>query len=157
MLYQKLFNTWNYPFSMAKKNKAKNKKEVKTPKKTQTEKDKKINDKIKITYNKKALFSILVLSVLLVITLFWTVRIIENQTGKGNECKVNEDCVIQQTTCCPCTMGGEEKCMPKQEAQEVQQRLDEECDEDLICIALFNCMVESCSCDDGSCVDVLSE
>ncbi len=70
--------------------------------------------------------------------------------GKEFECKTDSDCVKVQTTCCPCNMGGEEICTAKDKA-DLYKVKEEECPTNLICTALFNCKIESCSCINGKC------
>jgi hypothetical protein len=66
------------------------------------------------------------------------------------QCIEENDCVKVQTTCCPCNMGGEEKCVAKSELAFYEEKL-EECPENLACIALYNCKIDVCSCENGEC------
>jgi len=68
----------------------------------------------------------------------------------GAECVIDSDCVKVQTTCCSCSSGGEESCVPNNEVESYQQEL-ESCPSNLICIALYNCQIESCQCIEGKC------
>ena len=73
--------------------------------------------------------------------------------GKGNtaaECNANEDCVKVRTTCCSCHSGGEEKCVPKNE-EEAYNDLLKDCSQNIFCTAVYNCKIESCSCEAGKC------
>jgi len=105
---------------------------------------------IKIKHNKKLLFLILILLVLLVFTVF----MINKKEGikKKKECLSDEDCIKQQITCCPCSMGGEEKCVSKEEAVYLRRKI-EECDKDIFCIASYNCREFNCACEEGKCVE----
>jgi len=106
--------------------------------------------KIRLNYNKK----ILVFIVLLVIFIFGLAILIPKQQ---EGCKSDSDCVKQQVTCCSCNMGGEERCMAKQEAKEWQDKLARECKEERLCIALYNCKDTICKCSNGECVEVERE
>ena len=55
-----------------------------------------------------------------------------------------KECVKVQTTCCPCNMGGKEKCVKKSEVEDYRKKL-ENCSEGLICPAVYNCNIESCN------------
>jgi len=64
------------------------------------------------------------------------------------QCQKNEDCVKVQTTCCSCNMGGEEKCVLKSNSS---LYMPNNCQKDVMCLAMFNCKIKSCSCIQGSC------
>ena len=49
-------------------------------------------------------------------------------------------------------MGGREECMTKGEAKEEQEKLGE-CEQNLLCIAVYNCQDTSCKCVNGGCVE----
>lgn len=70
------------------------------------------------------------------------------------ECREDSDCIKLQTTCCPCEMGGIEKCVPYG-----QQRLFEpkECSENPVCIALYNCEIRGCICVENECTEIVGE
>jgi len=106
--------------------------------------------KIKIIYSKR----ILAFIILLVILIFGLAVLIPKQEVEEGKCKVDSDCIKQQVTCCSCNMGGEERCMTKQEAKEWQDKLAEECKEKRLCIALYNCKDTICKCSNGECVEV---
>ena len=38
-------------------------------------------------------------------------------------CFSNEECVKQQVTCCPCSMGGKEECMTQKQAEAMKEKL----------------------------------
>ena len=69
-------------------------------------------------------------------------------------CSNDAQCVKVTTTCCPCSMGGEEKCVPAKNASLYEPK---DCPENVLCIALFNCKIEACSCEEGNCTEVLKE
>ena len=112
--------------------------------------------------NKKGvLIEIIVVGVLLVVGFFWFTYQSGLENGLKNESlsdvlkeKVDEyleECVKVQTTCCPCNMGGVEKCVLKSEVEEYE--IDpSDCSENLFCTAMFNCQIESCEYIDGDCV-----
>lgn len=68
--------------------------------------------------------------------------------GKSGECKSNNDCVKVQTTCCSCSMGGEEVCAAKSQAENLTAK---NCPAGLMCIAMYNCKIQSCFCNTGKC------
>jgi len=103
--------------------------------------------KKRLSYNKK----ILAFIILLVIFIFGLAILVPKQQG---ECRFDSDCVKQQITCCSCNMGGEERCMTKQEAKEWQEKLARDCKEKRLCIALYNCKDTVCKCSNGECVEV---
>ena len=73
--------------------------------------------------------------------------------GKSDkECEKDSDCVLQQTTCCSCSMGGQEVCMSKQNASDYQEKLND-CQKDILCAAVYNCKESKCSCVNGKCQD----
>ena len=81
------------------------------------------------------------------------------QSNELIECRTDADCVKTQTTCCPCSSGGEEKCLSKLVAEEFQENLSLNChpENELVCIALFNCKIEKCLCIDGKCIEEKNE
>jgi hypothetical protein len=78
---------------------------------------------------------------------------IQKEEREEGECTRDEQCVKQQVTCCSCNMGGEEKCMTKQEVGEWQEKLARECKENRLCTALYNCKDTSCKCVEGRCIE----
>jgi hypothetical protein len=58
------------------------------------------------------------------------------------------ECVKVQTTCCPCSMGGQEKCVLK---SEVGSYPPKNCSINLICAAVDNCRQNICECSKGKC------
>jgi len=104
--------------------------------------------RIRISHNKKLFFAIILLAVLIVILLV-IIRIKERQEAA---CKIDNDCVKQRVTCCPCNMGGREECMTKGEAKLQEEEL-KECQEGLMCIAVYNCQNTECKCKQGNCTE----
>ena len=110
--------------------------------------------------NKRGLLGLIIIVVVLVVGgffLFWDAN--KNEFLYGNEtfnCAEDSDCVLMQTTCCPCESGGVEKCVSKSEVGDYEEKLLE-CPADLICAEIYNCKIESCSCVDGNCTEVLIE
>lgn len=94
---------------------------------------------------------IVVVGILLVVGFFWFIG--EIGEGEGSEilCEIDSDCVKVQVGCCPCNMGGEEKCV-NLEFEQSYFDLREECSATTICAAVFNCEIESCECVEGVCV-----
>jgi hypothetical protein len=76
------------------------------------------------------------------------------EKGEIIECEMNDDCMKVQTTCCPCEMGGIEKCVPRAQAKIYKPS---DCPEHPVCIAQYNCDVERCSCIDGECTEIIGE
>jgi len=131
--------------------------------------------RINIEHNKPLFFIILLLLVFLVFLLVQSrnlsVQNNENQEinesqseiGVGSsipqlpvdsddqtDCKTDSDCVIVQTSCCPCEMGGQEVCVSESNQYLFEEKL-ELCNEDLYCPAVYNCLINSCICNNGKC------
>ncbi len=97
---------------------------------------------------------IIVGGVLLVLGFFWFVGAPNGHDPAGPEWKSEEEdvkCIKVQTTCCPCNMGGQEKCVLESEVEKYEMNLSE-CSENLVCIALYACQIESCEYIEGGCV-----
>jgi len=77
-----------------------------------------------------------------------------SQTKALSECNVDNDCIKVSTTCCSCEMGGDEKCVLKGTGPEF---LPKDCPENLACIALYNCKIKECLCEEGKCKEKLME
>ncbi len=96
--------------------------------------------------NKRGLIgTIVIMGILVVAGFFWFVE----EYNSEEEIK----CVKIRTTCCPCNMGGVEKCVLENETEKYEINLSE-CPEDKVCMAMFNCQIESCEYVDGKCVAV---
>jgi len=54
-----------------------------------------------------------------------------------------EKLIRMQITCCPCSSGGEEKCVPESEVANYEKQLSE-CPEDIICAEFYNCKELEC-------------
>ena len=92
--------------------------------------------------DKKGLIGlIVVVGILLVLGFVWFVFQMDGDV----------DCVKVQTTCCPCNMGGSEKCVLSSEAGGYEENLSD-CPDDLACVALYSCKIESCEYVDGECI-----
>jgi hypothetical protein len=110
--------------------------------------------RMKLKYNKKFLFIIPLLVMLTVVFAVVMLRLWEEDGGAEKACKVDVDCVKQQVTCCPCSMGGRQECMSKSKAKEIQEQLGRECREDIICPAVYRCVEEAkCRCIEGKCME----
>ncbi len=95
--------------------------------------------------NKRGLIlGVIIIGILLVVGFFWFVDEWNSGEDKG-------ECVKVKTTCCPCNMGGKEKCVLVSEAERYKNNLSE-CSEGLICAAVYNCKIESCEYVEGECV-----
>ena len=111
-----------------------------------------IKNKIISKNNLSLVLTITFIAIVLII-IFFVITSFPEKYGLV-ECSVNSDCMIVQTTCCACEMGGVEKCVPR--GQEKIYRA-EDCPEHPICIALYNCEVKSCVCSSGKCTEVIGE
>jgi putative hemolysin len=67
-----------------------------------------------------------------------------------DSCIVDADCVKVQTGCCPCSMGGEEICINKENVGLYD--FSDKCSDRTICPAVYSCKENSCSCVNGKCV-----
>ena len=105
--------------------------------------------KIKIKHNKTIFVAIIILAII-TIGLFYIIQQREDDTG---ECRVNADCVKQRTSCCGCTMGGEDVCMSKTNASYWQNKLAGQCN-NVMCAAVYNCRDTDCVCQNNKCVEV---
>jgi len=65
-------------------------------------------------------------------------------------CVVDSDCVKVQTSCCSCSMGGEEKCV-NSEFKSQYEGIIQSCSPERVCAAVFNCDIKSCGCVKGIC------
>ena len=94
---------------------------------------------------------VVVVGILLVVGFFWFVG--ERGFDEGSEvfCEVDSDCVKVQVGCCPCNMGGEERCVNKEFEQGYSDSL-ENCSAMTTCAAVFSCEIEDCGCVEGVCV-----
>ena len=109
--------------------------------------------KLKLKQNYWALAGIIIVAILLVIVVL-EIKKREFRAANlvnGTECLSNRDCVKQTTSCCGCSMGGNEICVSKQNASIIRSSL-EDC-EDVMCLAVYNCQETSCSCKEGKCVE----
>lgn len=70
----------------------------------------------------------------------------------GNSCTQDSDCVKVQSGCCPCNMGGEKICVPKDQEQSYLDKIAN-CSSTTICAAVDNCKVTSCQCNNGECTE----
>lgn len=114
--------------------------------------------KYEVSSNWKLLFIIIILLVVLAIILFLLINKkpeeIPNKNITIKKCSVDSDCIKISTSCCPCSMGGNEKCVYVLEKDEaLRQKIN--CPKDLICTAMYACNIESCSCENGECVSNL--
>ena len=107
--------------------------------------------KIKRMYNRKILVVSLCLITLIAVLIF-----VSKFEGDSLICKKDSNCVMQQVTCCSCNMGGKEKCMSKSEAKTWQEKLNNECEEGILCIALYNCKDVVCECLNKNCTEIPS-
>ena len=87
--------------------------------------------------------------VLLVVGFFWFVGQMDGGEGEL-KCEVDEDCVRVQIGCCGCETGGLEKCVGKSSEDDYLAELNN-CSEDVVFAAVYNCEVGECRCVDGEC------
>ena len=98
-----------------------------------------------------AKFWMIIVLVLVLISFLWFISQRYDERG-DSFCDIDEDCVKVQTTCCPCSMGGEEICVSKSEVEVYENKIKEECNESgIICPAVYNCDDKDCECVDGIC------
>ncbi len=97
--------------------------------------------------HKKIIFITLAI-LFLAIGLFITFNI----SDENSECSKDSECVLQQVSCCPCSMGGIEKCIPKEKVSFYQEKL-KNCPKDIVCPAVYNCRNISCECSNGNCTE----
>ena len=98
------------------------------------------------------IFTIVFIIAVFLIIVFVISTSSENQTGV--ECIEDSDCIKIQTTCCPCEMGGIEKCVPYRQHKLFEPQ---ECSENPVCIALYNCEVKDCLCINKKCTEIIGE
>ncbi|MBS3073416.1 hypothetical protein J4465_01295 [Candidatus Pacearchaeota archaeon] len=102
---------------------------------------------------------ILILSVLIILGLasFFLISNLRNINQGLAGCTQDSDCVKVQTSCCPCNMGGQEKCVRYNILKNYQDNLNAcPSQEKLVCLALYNCEITSCGCINGTCVSTYS-
>lgn len=94
------------------------------------------------------------LILMLIASVVLVLLVVNGQGCEQRECYNNQDCIKVQITCCPCNMGGTEKCVPRLMANVYQEKL-KDCppQEQLVCTALYNCKEENCSCIKGKCIE----
>lgn len=88
---------------------------------------------------------------IVIIALVSVIMIIYANSKKNinpSECSKDSDCIKVQTTCCPCSMGGEESCVLKTKADDFKAK---DCEEKLMCAAVYSCNMNECICRDGKC------
>jgi len=100
--------------------------------------------KRKLPKNKKLVYSIVLIIILVVLSM-----IVKSLAGYYN--KKTNPCVMQQTTCCGCEMGGKEECMTIEEAETTRERLASECSKDIFCTANYVCEDVECKMINGEC------
>ncbi len=106
---------------------------------------------IRLKQNYWALAGIIIVAVLLVIVVLEIKkREARDKLMSGVECLSDKDCVMQATSCCPCSMGGNEVCVSRENASIIQENLGN-CS-GVMCLAVYNCEETSCVCKIGRCV-----
>jgi len=110
--------------------------------------------KVNLVYSKNLLviIGILVLALIVIVLVLNFLNKSKSNNNSDNlnaECKIDSDCVRQSTDCCGCAMGGEAKCMSKQNASLINEKL-KSCGRQ-ICIAMYNCPETACGCVNGKC------
>ena len=97
----------------------------------------------------------IVVALLILVVIFAIQFLPERQPEQFPSWSSDSGCVKVQITCCPCSAGGEEVCVPAHNAslyRPINCQL-----EDFLCIALYNCKIDTCSCSKGECKEVLKE
>ena len=87
------------------------------------------------------------LLVLLVFVVFFNMQQVQ-KIPEGTECISDSGCLKVQTTCCSCSSGGEEVCVPESKAEELKAK---NCGDRQVCVALYNCKIKTCECNRGKC------
>lgn len=96
--------------------------------------------------------SLIVVGVLVVVGFFWFVGEMNSDlVDEELVCVSDEDCVRVELGCCPCNMGGAEKCVNVEFEENYLERL-ENCSEFTVCAAVDKCEIKSCGCVGGVCV-----
>jgi hypothetical protein len=94
--------------------------------------------------NKKLVYGIVLIILLIMISM------IVKSLAAYYDSKTQE-CVMQQTSCCGCEMGGKEECMTLEEAKTTRERLAKECSKDIFCTANYVCEDVECKMVNGEC------
>lgn len=95
------------------------------------------------------LVAIAIIAVIILTIGFFIFQYVKNSSNLLNisntTCSSQDDCVKVQTTCCPCSDGGQEGCVPK---SKVKYYLDlrNNCSKELACATIYNCKNLSCGC-----------
>ena len=90
--------------------------------------------------NKRRILGLILIIIILLVVgffVFW------NYNGKSQNVNINSACVKVPTTCCPCSTGGQEKCVNQSEAKAYQEKLTN-CSKDIFCAAVYNCNNITC-------------
>lgn len=97
---------------------------------------------------KRVILGLIVIFVFIVIAIF---IIPERLKNNSSECNKDEDCVKRQITCCPCSAGGKEICVARDNSS--FSNMNEICppSNEMICPQVYNCEIGSCKCVDGMC------
>ncbi|MBU1136709.1 MAG: hypothetical protein ABIG37_03700 [Nanoarchaeota archaeon] len=91
-----------------------------------------------------------ILFIILSLIILFSIFIFVIKFKNNSECKSDSGCVLQETTCCPCNMGGKQECMSKDNSENWKEKL-KECDKNIMCIAVYNCKEIECGCSFGKC------
>lgn len=108
---------------------------------------------------KKISLLLLIVGILIVLgaAFFLIISNLRNINQNLAECTQDSDCVKVQTSCCPCNMGGQEKCVGYNLLKNYQDNLKACSPPDkLVCLAMYNCEITSCGCNNGMCVSTYS-
>lgn len=112
--------------------------------------------------NKKGVLGVIIVAGLIIIIFsgiftFVYVKIEQNENksgisvnNTGKECSQDSDCVKVQTSCCPCSSGGAEKCVPASDGGKYEEEL-KKCDARTFCAQVYNCNTSECKCKEGRC------
>lgn len=110
--------------------------------------------KTRITHNKKILVWIIILLAILAVIIYFIFALggkkSPDNPSDDTECKMNSDCVKVQLRCCPCSSGGEEKCVPSSEKDKYNEILAN-CSPMTVCSQVYSCVIKSCVCSENKC------
>ncbi len=76
-------------------------------------------------------------------------------TGEPDEffCNTSSDCIKIETSCCPCSSGGEEICGNMKQLEKYEKE-KENCGDNIFCVAMYNCHITECDCIDNKCTSI---
>ena len=94
-----------------------------------------------------------IFSIVAALIIIFLIVFVGNNINEKKECSKDSDCIKQRTGCCSCKMGGEEVCTSNKNITLWQEKIKNECKEDMICTAMYNCRDTKCLCREGKCAE----